>query len=245
VLTEEYLADGHVGYSYATTVHKAQGATYDRAFVLATESLTREAGYVSMSRARTGTELFVVTGGIEIGLGPGTGDEEPLARVAARLKISRAKDLASDQLGIEEGSDGDRYARMRTERRIAQSLEQRMSRISRTIDVREGGKNQSPPVDLEVDGHVNHSRSETPIYITKALGPRPMFSDERKIYDRVADLIDEYRGENGVNGDDALGPRPVDAEARRTYEAISGQIRNLDLSCEPRFELQSMEMGPQ
>ncbi len=78
LLTEEYLADGHVGHSYATTVHKAQGATYDRAFVLATESLTREAGYVSMSRARTGTELFVVTGGIESGLGPDTGDEEPV-----------------------------------------------------------------------------------------------------------------------------------------------------------------------
>jgi ATP-dependent exoDNAse (exonuclease V) alpha subunit len=32
-LTEAYLVDGHVGHSYATTVHKAQGATYDRAFV--------------------------------------------------------------------------------------------------------------------------------------------------------------------------------------------------------------------
>jgi Ti-type conjugative transfer relaxase TraA len=245
LLTEEYLADGHVGHSYATTVHKAQGATYDRAFVLATESLTREAGYVSMSRARTGTELFVVTGGMESGLGPDTGDEEPLARVAARLKISRAKELASEQLGNEQGPGGDRYAKMRTERRIAQSLEQRMSRISQTIDVREGGKNQSPLVDLEVDGHVNHSRFETPIYITKALGPRPMFSDERKNYDRVADLIEEYRGANYVNGDDALGPRPVDAEGRRTYEAISGQIRNLDLSCEPRFEIQSIEMVPQ
>ena len=47
-----YLEAGHLDHGYASTIHKAQGATYDRAFVLATESLTREAGYVAMSRAR-------------------------------------------------------------------------------------------------------------------------------------------------------------------------------------------------
>ena len=54
-----YLEDGHLAHGYALTVHKAQGLTVERAFVLADESLTQEAGYVAMSRARSGTELFV------------------------------------------------------------------------------------------------------------------------------------------------------------------------------------------
>ena len=67
VLPTRYVEAGHLAHGYATTVHKAQGATYDRAFVLATDSLTREAGYVAMSRARAGTELFVISGAFEDG----------------------------------------------------------------------------------------------------------------------------------------------------------------------------------
>ena len=59
ICRRRYLEDGHLAHGYALTVHKAQGLTVERAFVLATESLTQEAGYVAMSRARSGTELFV------------------------------------------------------------------------------------------------------------------------------------------------------------------------------------------
>ena len=60
VLPNAYLDDGHLGHGYALTIHKAQGLTVERAFVLAGESLSQEAGYVAMSRARDVTELFVV-----------------------------------------------------------------------------------------------------------------------------------------------------------------------------------------
>ena len=98
VLPTRYIEAGHLAHGYATTVHKAQGATYDRAFVLATDSLTREAGYVAMSRARAGTELFVISGAFEDGRGPDLGKDEPMARTAARLAISRAKLMASEHL---------------------------------------------------------------------------------------------------------------------------------------------------
>ena len=42
----EYLDAGHVTHGYATTIHKAQGATVDRAFLLGSDALYREAGYV-------------------------------------------------------------------------------------------------------------------------------------------------------------------------------------------------------
>jgi len=46
----------HLDYGYAVTVHRAQGATYDRAHVLAAGG-GRELGYVAMSRARDHTTI--------------------------------------------------------------------------------------------------------------------------------------------------------------------------------------------
>ena len=114
ILSLDYLAEGHLTHGYATTVHKAQGATYDRAFVLSTEALTREAGYVAMSRARGGTELFVVTGAFEDGRHrQGPGDE--LGQLATRLARSRAKELASSHAEHGSPSRPDRARRMPTQ----------------------------------------------------------------------------------------------------------------------------------
>jgi conjugative relaxase-like TrwC/TraI family protein len=49
----------HLDHAYATTVHRAQGATYDRAHVLAAGG-GRELGYVAMSRARERTTIHAV-----------------------------------------------------------------------------------------------------------------------------------------------------------------------------------------
>ena len=51
-----------------------------------------------MSRARSGTELFVISGAFEDGRGPDLGKDEPMARTAARLATSRAKSMASEHL---------------------------------------------------------------------------------------------------------------------------------------------------
>jgi conjugative relaxase-like TrwC/TraI family protein len=100
VLPQPYLEAGHLGYAYALTIHKAQGLTVERAFVLATPGLTQEAGYVAMSRAQAGTELFVALEGDE-----GSGHDPRRAELAdalgetrRRLGTSRAKQLAIDQL---------------------------------------------------------------------------------------------------------------------------------------------------
>jgi len=57
-----YLEAGHLAHAYATTIHKAQGLTVDRAFLLGGDALYREAGYVGLSRARQRSEVFLVAG---------------------------------------------------------------------------------------------------------------------------------------------------------------------------------------
>lgn len=54
VPTESYRAIDH---GYATTIHKTQGATVDRAFVLASKTMDRHLAYVAMTRHRQGVEL--------------------------------------------------------------------------------------------------------------------------------------------------------------------------------------------
>ena len=48
-------------HGYAITGHVAQGATVDRAFVLAGEGIDREWAYVALSRGRLANRLYVAT----------------------------------------------------------------------------------------------------------------------------------------------------------------------------------------
>ena len=56
VFTDTYDAIDH---GYATTIHKTQGATVDRAFVLASETMDRHLTYVAMTRHRESVQLHV------------------------------------------------------------------------------------------------------------------------------------------------------------------------------------------
>lgn len=82
------------------TVHKAQGVTVDRAFVLGSDDLYREMGYVAMSRGRYGNHLYVVgepTREIEPVHAPSPQRDAEELLVAA-LSTSRAQTMASAQI---------------------------------------------------------------------------------------------------------------------------------------------------
>jgi conjugative relaxase-like TrwC/TraI family protein len=93
-----YLEQGHLVHGYATTAHKAQGLTCDRALLLGNDALYRELGYVGLSRGRLGNHLYVV------GRDPAETPEhtsprlqrDPLEVVTDALRRSRAQRLAID-----------------------------------------------------------------------------------------------------------------------------------------------------
>jgi ATP-dependent exoDNAse (exonuclease V) alpha subunit len=79
---ESYQA---VDHGYATTIHKSQGATVDRAFVLASESMDRHLAYVGMTRHRAAVTLYAAR------------DEfRDLAALSDRLSRSNAKETTLD-----------------------------------------------------------------------------------------------------------------------------------------------------
>lgn len=74
-----------VDHGYATTIHKAQGATVDRTYVLASRSMDRHLTYVSMTRHRQSATLYAAR------------DEfADLDALSARLSRSRAKETTLD-----------------------------------------------------------------------------------------------------------------------------------------------------
>ncbi len=113
-LPASYVAE-HVEHAYALTGHGMQGATVERAVVVAgVGDLTRGWSYTALSRARGQTRLLVRDATPEAGerddIGPGmpSGPLEPgvvLERVARRMLERDDEDLALDQLAAERVDD--------------------------------------------------------------------------------------------------------------------------------------------
>jgi Ti-type conjugative transfer relaxase TraA len=78
----EYVAIDH---GYATTIHKSQGATVDRAYVLASEGMDRHLSYVAMTRHREEARLYA-----------GRDQFADLRELSARLSRSGAKETTLD-----------------------------------------------------------------------------------------------------------------------------------------------------
>ena len=109
VAVADYAAIDH---GYATTIHKTQGATVDRSFVLASGTMDRHLTYVAMTRHRDGAQLYAAK---EEFAGRGAqqspGQADVLKNLAERLGRDGSKETTLD------------YAKEFSERRgIAETL---------------------------------------------------------------------------------------------------------------------------
>jgi hypothetical protein len=109
-----YAAAGHLTHGYATTIHKAQGATVDRCFVLADETASREHAYTAVSRGRHGNDLFVVSADRRREERHATEVQpDPIEQLRTAVKRSSAQRFALDELEAGSGSQLDRLRRER------------------------------------------------------------------------------------------------------------------------------------
>jgi hypothetical protein len=88
-----------IDHGYAATIHKAQGMTVDRAYVLATPGLDAHGSYVALSRHRDGVNLHY-----------GRDDFASRDRLVRTLSRDRSKDMASDH---ERADPAQNYAERR------------------------------------------------------------------------------------------------------------------------------------
>jgi Ti-type conjugative transfer relaxase TraA len=92
----------HLDYGYAATVHKAQGTTVDKTYVLATSHFDRHTAYVALSRHRDNATVFYATDDFG-GRRPGATPESVHERFTETLSRARPKELAHDYLEREVG----------------------------------------------------------------------------------------------------------------------------------------------
>lgn len=86
-------------HGYAATVHKAQGATVDRSYLLATAHLDRHAAYVALTRHREGASVFYAAEDFgRAGIPEGHIDREARQRFVDVLSRAAPKELAHDYL---------------------------------------------------------------------------------------------------------------------------------------------------
>jgi Ti-type conjugative transfer relaxase TraA len=104
----------HIDHGYAATIHKSQGVTLDRAYILATPGMDQHSSYVALSRHRESVSLHY-----------GKDDFADAAKLVRTLSRERTKDMASD------------YGRDDLEQRFAQrrgiSFRERVAEIVRKV----------------------------------------------------------------------------------------------------------------
>ncbi|MFN8121480.1 MAG: MobF family relaxase [Thermoleophilia bacterium] len=146
-LPADYAAE-HVRHAYALTVHAAQGATVDHAFVLASDSRQlAEWGYVALTRARTHTHLYLTAEREPAGaLDPGhrggldalaqamtRATAEPLATHQRDAARSHSESLRTEAAWIRQALRADRDAQRHHDTRQAHQ-----ARHQQLVDAREG-----------------------------------------------------------------------------------------------------------
>jgi len=100
-----YLAAGHLTHGYATTVHKAQGATVDVSLLLVDERSYREAAYTGLSRGRAANRVYVISDDFDAVEAHGLRRDRPdeLATLREAMARSAAQQMASRSRGISLG----------------------------------------------------------------------------------------------------------------------------------------------
>ena len=230
---------GHVAHGYATTIHKAQGATVDRAFLLGSDTLYREAGYTgAVPGPRTPpTCTWSPTR-------PRPGPRRPGRRRSPNWRPAsgspKAQLLASDQLPAHPaatagGGPADRRAggRRRTPGRpTGRPTPPRRAPTSSgwtSIAAKSTGgalcKPASPPNATPWASPPSPTRPTTS---STPSARRPTAGADRQRWAALAGRVEAYRHTHGItDAADVLGPRPEKLAQLRRVAPHPGRHRQL------------------
>ena len=207
-LPTRYLDDGHLTHGYASTAHKSQGLTCDRALLLGNDALYRELGYVGLSRGRLGNHLYVVSRDADETPEHNTThlEPKPIELVTSALKRSRAQQLAIDTLDTVP-ERGDLGALLRERRSLLAVLatrppdpqiefaaltNQRADTEARLHDAEERLARLGPRRLRERLGHLNPDRVVVDTAIDNAHKAIDRLDHAKAQLDEQADALDDF-----------------------------------------------------
>ena len=94
----EYLVAGNVDHGHAMTIHKSQGLTCDRSFVLVDDHTHGEAAYTALTRGRDENHLYITAEEPDVDHHGAIDDETPIDGIRRALATSDAETLALGHL---------------------------------------------------------------------------------------------------------------------------------------------------
>ncbi|MFI5955373.1 MobF family relaxase [Cryptosporangium sp. NPDC051539] len=207
-----YVAE-HVQLLYATTAHRAQGATVDTAHVLADDSMAREHLYVAATRARHGTHLYVTTHELLP-----LDEDGRLDRAATNPDARAAREVLDTVLG-RENAELSATETIRRNQDTAESLAVLAPRLAYAeLHAAEQGS------AAEDDGHLHNYMAQLRQQIadrvaslvddalrsrpawTVALGEAPTASADRQQWLEQLAIVAAYRDQHQILHDDAAHP---------------------------------------
>jgi conjugative relaxase-like TrwC/TraI family protein len=209
-----YLDAGNIAHAYATTIHKAQGLTTERALVLGTDDLYRESGYVAMSRGTATNTIFVVDPEPDPEAhGRAPEPEDPVQRLARHLEVSRAQELAIEALDAQS---------------LTRSLVALHRERAELVDRDQGSGGYAKSLDRliagQLHGLVEARTLDPPAYLVDELGAFPDTTTGHDHWRDGARAIESYRCANRITDPaHALGPMPKEPERVREWQEAHRQ----------------------
>jgi Ti-type conjugative transfer relaxase TraA len=146
----------HLEHGYAATIHKTQGTTVDRTYVLATPHFDRHSTYVALSRHRENVMMFYGRDDFS----PEWSKATPANNLMATLSRARTKELAHDYLDRDQVGDlhpvgsSERVAEQRATRpatvTAAERLRQHLDEVARRLaDKREQERTAAAAIEQQ------------------------------------------------------------------------------------------------
>jgi conjugative relaxase-like TrwC/TraI family protein len=213
-LSADFLARERSGipaiqHGYAVTGHVAQGLTTDRTFVLGTNRLFREWGYVAMSRGRLSNRMYAVVGEpVERDeFAPSRRRRPPLNDLVDRLErpdrqlTTLDERYAAEYAGLSDPALQGQLALLREARARDRSDPELRARVALAREeVHRRAARLGRAATLETPSHL------------EPLGVTPESPTARDHWERAAGAVESYRMEFGVDDPTSLlGPRPDNA----------------------------------
>ncbi len=219
-------------HGYAITGHKSQGMTTGRAFVLGTEDLYREWGYVALSRGRIDNRLYVVAPEPRQreDYAPAQPRREPLQVLTDALSRTRAQHMATDielelalatlphadlirelnDLEARHASGGLLARRSRLERQLAEVTKRRLAAETHAQKTPDDTR---LPADDTPHSHARRAHAED--------RTRTLAQQERELREQLAHLKDQAPADHHAESRIAALQTELD---RRTDAAVQQAI---------------------
>ena len=156
----------HLDHGYAATVHKAQGTTVDRCYVLATPHFDRHTCYVALSRHRQAATVFYASDDFG-GRKTGATAETIRAQWTATLSRARPKEFAHDYLNRDAATGTARI----------KSPQRRSWENDRVVDEPHSGKSMPSFNDIEA----RRQRAAERWAMRRKISPTPTLSMKRDL----------------------------------------------------------------